>query len=254
MLQNDLDAKSGTILFGGIDSEKFFGNLTTLPLLPDAQSRTNSITSYTVHLEGLDVDGVKLSSLDAGAVLDSGSTLTLLPDSQARDLFAHFGVKTITEFPSPLIDCAYRGSKGKGTTFKFKFNGKTIKVPVDEMAIDVFPDNIQKALKNSRYASQFSGWENVCLFGVGSAYSFGVKSDKFALLGDTFLRSAYVVYDMANLQLGIAQANTNTDKSNVIEIKKNAKDLPNAGGVAGKPLPPFMICASYVANVRRREG
>ncbi|POR34184.1 Putative aspartic-type endopeptidase opsB [Tolypocladium paradoxum] len=239
LLQNDLDAKSGTILFGGVDSQKYYGNLTTLPLLSDTQlsdtqPKSNNITSYTVHLEGLDVDGVKLSNLDAAAILDSGSTLTLLPSSQARDISNYFGVKTIKEIPTPLIDCAYRESKGKGVTLKFKFNGKTIKVPVSEMAINAFPDDIQTVLKNSMYASRFSDWKNVCIFGIASAYDYGIKSDKFVLLGDTFLRSAYVAYDMANLQLGIAQANANTDKSNVIEIKKDAKDLPKAAGVAEK--------------------
>ncbi|PNY27202.1 aspartic-type endopeptidase opsB [Tolypocladium capitatum] len=229
--QNDVDAKSGTILFGGVDSQKYYGSLTTISFLNVTQSHSKTSTSYTIHLDGVDVDGVGLRSLDAGAILDSGSTVTLFPGGLARDIYKRFGVETIPILSIPLIDCAYRGGKGKGITFKFRFNGKTIIVPVDEMVLNIFNDDTQVGFQNSKYANQFKGWDNVCVFGIGSTDDYDIKSDKFVLLGDSFLRSAYVVYDMANKQIGIAQANINTDKSNIIEIKKGAKDLPNVAGV-----------------------
>ena len=250
-LQNDLDAKSGTVLFGGIDSQKYIGNLATMPILSDVEGKPDNVTSYMVHLQGLDVDGAKLNSLDANAVLDSGSTISLIPDSQAQDIFRQFGVRTIKEFPAPLVDCAFRGDRGKGTKFSFKFDGKTIRVPMDEMVINAIPAELQTPLKRSKYASQFSGWDKICVFGIGSTYDYGVRSNKFVLLGDTFLRSAYVAYDMANLQIGIAQANINTDKSNVVEVKKDAKELPSVAGVEGKS--PSRCAPSKVADVPPRE-
>lgn len=239
MPQDDLDAKSGTILFGGIDSQKYHGKLATLPFVSGAQTRSgNNSTAYTVRLRGLDVDGIDADDLDAAAVLDSGSTISLLPDRQVQNVYRHFGVRSIEGVPTPLVDCAYRGAKGKGVAFSFRFEGASIQVPVREMVINGFPEDIQRALLGSQLRRFFDNWDGVCIFGVGSASDYGVKSDRFALLGDTFLRSAYVVYDMANRQLGIAQANTKADKSNIVEIRKGATQLPDVAGVPGTREPP----------------
>ncbi|KAM4065314.1 eukaryotic aspartyl protease [Hirsutella rhossiliensis] len=230
---DDLDAKSGTILFGGIDSQKYHGKLATLPLISDIQTGSRNGTSYTVRLRGFEVDGIDLDNLDAAAILDSGSTISLLPDYQVQDIYRHFGVRSVQGIPIPLVDCAYRSAKGKGIAFNFKFDGANIRVPVAEMVIDAFPDSVQQTLRNSQIRHLFGDWERVCIFGVGSAYDYGISSDRFALLGDTFLRSAYVVYDMANRQLGIAQANTKADKSNIVEIRKGDTQLPDIAGVPG---------------------
>jgi hypothetical protein len=40
-------------------------------------------------------------------------------------------------------------------------------------------------------------------------------------LGDTFLRSAYVVYDLTNDRVAMAQSLMNATRSNVVEIPRN---------------------------------
>jgi len=56
------------------------------------------------------------------------------------------------------------------------------------------------------------------------------------LLGDFFLRSAYVVYDLTNNQIWLAPAVLNTTKSNVVEIQAGAVSLPQSTGVT-RPSP-----------------
>ncbi|KJZ68498.1 hypothetical protein HIM_05723 [Hirsutella minnesotensis 3608] len=246
---DNIDDKSGTILFGGIDSQKYHGKLATLPIMYNPQQTVSrNITSYMVRLRGFNVDGVDLDRLDAGAILDSGSTISLMPDSQVQDIYRHFGVRTVEGIPTPLVDCAYRDAQARGITFNFKFDGKTIQVPIKEMVIDAFPDDIQRLLTASQLAALFRNWSRVCIFGIGSTYDYGITSDSFALLGDTFLRSAYVVYDMGNHQIGLAQANVKSDGSNIIEISKDATELPNVEGVPGtgqenaaRPIGPSSI-------------
>jgi len=51
------------------------------------------------------------------------------------------------------------------------------------------------------------------------------------VLGDTFLRSAYVVYDLSNNEISLAQTNFNATKSNVMEIQSGSAGVPNATGV-----------------------
>ena len=52
------------------------------------------------------------------------------------------------------------------------------------------------------------------------------------MLGDTFLRSAYVVYDLSNNQISLAQTDFNATKSNVMEIQSGTSGVPDATGVA----------------------
>jgi hypothetical protein len=51
-------------------------------------------------------------------------------------------------------------------------------------------------------------------------------------LGDTFLRSAYVVYDLANNEISLAQTNFNATGTNVVEIGTGTGSVPDATTVA----------------------
>ncbi|KAH6887952.1 aspartic peptidase domain-containing protein [Thelonectria olida] len=264
---NDLDTDSGTVLFGGIDTKKFIGNLSTLPLVPDFQSTSNNITSFTVEMDSFSVttkdgdDDVRLDNMNADAILDSGSTICLLPDSQVKDIYDAFDIRTIQGVSVPFVDCAYADSKGDGITFNFAFKGKTIKVPMDEMVVNSFASVQDQIMGDSELSQIFDGWKGACMFGIGSASDYGVDDSSFALLGDTFLRSAYVVYDLTNQQIGLAEANVNATGSDVVEFKAGDKDLPSVTGVdasdsssdgndnAGERLlaGPAMVASVFVA-------
>ncbi|KAK2056030.1 eukaryotic aspartyl protease, partial [Colletotrichum caudatum] len=236
---NDLSSAEGTVLFGGIDTEKYIGKLMTLPLINDYYS--GKVTSYSVALTGVAVEapGQKPEEMAAGSfspstVLDSGSTVCLLPDSLTRAVWAKYGV---VDAGYGVVDCAWGGARGDGHAIDFEFKGSgsgsgsgggevRVRVPLEEMVLD--------NLGGSGVAGQLSGltpFNRSCMFGIQSSATFGVESDGFALLGDTFLRSAYVVYDEANRQVGVAQANLNASRSNVVELRANETALPTAAGV-----------------------
>lgn len=169
-----------------------------------------------------------MPNLNSKAILDSGSTISLLPDDQVRKLWREFNVVSDKQVIAPFIDCSYAGEKGEGYVFEFRFDNKTIQVPIHEMVIDAYADYQTTFLLDER----FSDFESVCMFGIGSTADFGIDTDQFTLLGATFLRSAYVVYDLANKQLGLAQANLNETDSDIIEVKSD--DLPEVTGVASQ--------------------
>ncbi|KAL6410517.1 putative aspartic-type endopeptidase OPSB [Ilyonectria robusta] len=234
---NDLSASSGTVLFGGIDTKKFVGELTTLPLQPDFQSLDTNVTSFTVKMDSFKVSGAKdasVESFEAKAILDSGSTICLLPQSQTQDLWNAFDIRTVQSINVPFVDCAYAGSKGDGISIDFTFSGKTISVPLNEMVVDSFAAIQDQIMSDPQLSQVFSGWDSACMFGVASASDYGVDNSDFALLGDTFLRSAYVVYDLVNKQIGIAESNTNTNDSDIVELKAGDTNFPNVTGVASK--------------------
>ena len=70
---NDLDASTGSILFGGIDTEKFEGTLATLPV----QKESGYFAEFLITLTGVSLGNTVIASNQAQAVLlDSGSSLT----------------------------------------------------------------------------------------------------------------------------------------------------------------------------------
>lgn len=209
--------------------------------MASASSLDGNITSFAVNIGGMGVTvpnsqpKLNLQGLgsDAVAILDSGSTISLLPDSQVKDIYDRFDILTFGTNGVPLVDCAYAKDKGKGISFEFEFKGKTISVPMDEMAINAFAGQ-QGSFEDPRLDQYFGDWDGVCMFGIIAASNFGVSPKGFLLLGDTFLRSAYVVYDLANEQLGIAEANPGSTDSDIVELNADDKDFPDIRGVASK--------------------
>ncbi|CAG9995081.1 unnamed protein product [Clonostachys byssicola] len=255
---NDLESDSGTVLFGAIDQKKFIGNLTVLPLT--SQQAGSQVTSFNVKLLGFDLlnpDGkniLDLSNFNANTILDSGSTISLLPDKQVQQIWKQFGVVSIKGVLSPFVDCAYRGSRGDGYIFEFRFNGKTIQVPMQEMVIDAYAD-VQEVFQDPSVARLFKGWDRVCIFGISSTASFSVPST-FTLLGASFLRSAYVVYDLTNEQLAIGQANLNSTDSDIVEIKSGIA-IPSVTGVASQTsnaLPTRTSSATQTTSTSQSTG
>ncbi|KAJ5966050.1 hypothetical protein N7481_012764 [Penicillium waksmanii] len=72
----------------------------------------------------------------------------------------------------------------------------------------------------------FNNGQRACIFGIAPAGS------STAVLGDTFLRSAYVVYDLANNQISLANTHFNSTKNNVLEIGTGTDSVPSATAVA----------------------
>lgn len=243
---NDYYSSTGSILFGGVDTEKFIGNLVTVPILPDSLSKNYS--SFTVGLTALSFvssNGTTYNqslSSEAGtlnSILDSGTTLTYMPDALATELFDAIGAYQYSSFGESssiaLVDC------GLGVDFTFRINDTvSIAVPSEELVIDAFA-GYQDSLPDD------VPFNSTCLFGIqsigdtsaesgggGGSGSGSVKEADYAILGDTFLRSAYVVYDLANLQIGLAQANLNSTSTDVQDLSAGEKSLPQFSGVASQ--------------------
>lgn len=230
---NDYQSSTGSILFGGVDTEKFIGGLTVVPILPDAQ--TQNFTSFTVRMTAVSFafpNGTTYNtSLQGGsldAVLDSGTTLSYFPDDIATPLFDAIGAYTYSSLGSvglTMVECSLATS---GLEMTFRFNDSvSIVVPADEIVIDAFGP------VNGAIPPEIP-LENPCLFGIqnsgDSLPSEVARQVDFALLGDTFLRSAYVVYDLDNNEIGLAQANLNSTDTNVQELTESS-DLASFEGV-----------------------
>lgn len=235
---NDRRTDTGSILFGGIDKGKFIGPLSVLPMLKE--NTTSIPRSFEVDLGSVMVESsngtatvnAPRSSKPFPAVLDSGSTLSYLPEAMAKKIFKKLGAITDdvgTELT--LVDCDHLTSDPNLTlSFTFANNAAKIVVPVWEMVLDLlagYEDIIPKEIP----------FKKACVLGIQSTAGFednGVKNIDFALLGETFLRSAYVVYDLTHHQIGMAQANVNSTDIDIVEFKAEDKSIPTLTGVAAQ--------------------
>jgi hypothetical protein len=240
---NDRRSESGTILFGGVDTDKFIGKLHTLPIL----EQPSGYTHYGVVMSGLELAysngstaAAPISGGMVGAILDSGTTLTYLPDSTASPLFRALNVYTDHETTGlSLVDCDLLDSEAD-MTLTFGFGGGAnaqygekfdIAVPVHELVLDLL-QGYEHLLPTD------IPFDNVCVFGIQSSGGLpdggGEATDEITLLGDTMLRSAYVVYDVDHHQIGMAQANVNSTETKIEELTSEGEGLPSLTGVASQ--------------------
>ncbi|KAG5357410.1 Candidapepsin-3 [Yarrowia sp. C11] len=171
---DSIDAATGSVLFGALDSSKYSGNLETLEL--------TSPNAFQVAYGDISVGGESVSS-GGNAILDSGTSFSYIPEAAFSGLQKKLNLgKLEPNTQLYTIDC-----NAAAFNVDFKFGASTISVPSSQL---VMP------LKN------FGLNSTECVFGIVSTkYSSG-----YVLLGDTFLRSAYVVYDLDNKLIGIAPA------------------------------------------------
>ena len=219
---NDLDASTGSILFGGIDTEKFVGNMTRINVLkektdPAPYHFTVALTSLTAKSSSGE-DTLTSSSFPIEAVLDSGTTLTYLPQDLAEQIWKEVGAEYDDSQGGALIPCSFAKTSGY---FSFGFagpDGPRINVTMDELVLSM---GDERGPQSTFQSGAFKG-QSSCAFGIQN------YTDSPVLLGDTFLRSAYVVYDLVNNEIGIAATDFNATKTNIVPFASKGARIPSS--------------------------
>lgn len=205
---NDLDASTGSILFGGVDTAKYIGNLVTVPVIP-----TQGIYSeLAVALSSISFNGKSVgssSTLPAAVLLDSGTSLIYLPDQIASNIYSQANIVL-----DQGVAYGYCDNANLNQNISFTFSGQTISVPMNELYIPLGTNSRGQPVT-------FQNGKTACIFGIAPSGGSTI------LLGDTFLRSAYVVYDLQNNQISLAPTNFNSTTSNIREIT-NSTGVPGA--------------------------
>jgi hypothetical protein len=214
-LNDENNAAGGTLLFGGVDTEKYYGDLVAVPFVP-APNET-AIDQFYIKLEDVSVtDGLGKETKCGSpslklplppALLDTGTTETLLPASIWSSIFTALDAKldgdvNTTPNVNATISCSLVTSK---TTIDYVFDGVSIHVPLSQLV--EYNDDGTCSLQ----------------------YELANASDGI-ILGDTFLSSAYVVFDMDNSQAHLAQAHFNSTKESIHQITKGKDAVPKLKG------------------------
>jgi hypothetical protein len=209
---------------------------------------TKNFTSVSVELNGIstistsgNVKNATSTFFVGSAILDSGSTLSFLPTAIATSIHNDFGIFVEKQTGLALADCKLKGRAADNAFVEFRFRTATnqtarVQVPLGQLVINNIPQTVQGQDVSRALGTPF---DDVCTFGIQSlGVLLRAPPTDWALLGDTFLRSAYVVYDEANLQLGIAQANVFGTTTNIVELKAGETKFPALVGVASQEPKP----------------
>ncbi|KAK1835746.1 aspartic peptidase domain-containing protein, partial [Podospora conica] len=193
----------GSVIFGGVDTQKYAGQLTKLAVLPGP----NGEAGWFVKLDGISITKVGGAATEVYSgpgqtvLLDTGSSLSTLPPAIFASLLEAFPSAKLDDATGlHSVDCS--GSVG---SIDFSFADKVISVPVSDFVVNI-PGS------------------DLCVLGAfeGAAAS--------AVLGDTFLKSVYAVFDFDNQAVHLAQA---ADcGSNLVAIGSGPAAVPSVEGCA----------------------
>lgn len=210
----DEDSRVGTLLFGAVDSAKYSGDLQTVQIVNSAR---NYGYSEPIRIEVI-VNGISLNDSnneieitphDYSAVLDTGSTFSYFPASLLRSLGEALNGRFSSALGGYIIDCI-----DDSYTFIINFSGVTINVPLTSLI--------------QRYSN------NQCFLSI-----LEQSGTDYILFGDNVLRSTYLVFDLDDLEISMAQARYTTEES-ISVISSTVPYAVRAPGYSSTSLPSLV--------------
>ncbi|KAF9174086.1 hypothetical protein BGX20_001061 [Mortierella sp. AD010] len=182
------EGSGGAIIFGGVDTTKYVGNFSWAPITDK--------NSWTVRFDAVSIAGKDLG-LSGNALIDSGTSLIVVPTKAASTLHQH--IPGAIEDPQVgwILPC--NTSAGD---LNFTIASQQFRVPAEELVV----------------LYRIPGYVDYCKSAVDVATS---DSQTEWILGASFLKNLYTVYDYEALSIGFAQP------SNIYNSLANVTLLPN---------------------------
>ena len=166
------DSDDSECIFGGVNKDHFTGKITTIPLRRKAYWEVDldsiSLGDDTAELEG------------TGVILDTGTSLIVLPSNYAEMLNAQIGAKKGFN-GQYTVDCDKRNSLPDVT---FALSGYNFTITPFDYVLEV---------------------QGSCI-STFTPMDIPAPAGPLAILGDAFLRKWYSIYDMEKGTVGLAKA------------------------------------------------
>lgn len=169
------NSQNGTLLFGAVDKAKYSGNLVSFPL---SASGNHNLVLDKLSFDGK--DSLDLFTDALPAAIEPSSPYTTMPHWLVQRVGQILSATEPTNntFSSWIVDCGYATRKA---SLVFGLSGAEILVPISDLIFE---------------------FHGLCYLGI-----VGQKEGENAVsFGLNFLRNAYVVYDLEDESLSIAQA------------------------------------------------
>lgn len=196
---SQITAAKGSCIFGGLDTTKYTGPLWALPMAKDAhlavklsgvsfESAGNNHTKTALPFSNAAPNTTEplASSFSAQALLDTGTSFMYLPDPAVDAIVNRLGAVYYPQYGIYFVPNMTESTPD----LSFNFSGAEIVVPAREYIVAsplLTPDRTPMPYILTIFKSSL------------------VRG--YVILGDTFLRSCYVVFDLTDNVVGMAQAN-----------------------------------------------
>lgn len=200
---NELNARFGSILFGAVDKSKYSGQLYTLPMLQafntfDSEFAGMFVTAQSVAILDSKSGNKTVSEVQFPVVFDSGTSYSSLPTEIADAIGRSFDGKYSSDNRGYIFDC----SKVNNTLLSIDFGGFNISANISNFVTPLHEH---------------------CLLNI-------MASDSMFSLGDAFLMDTYVVYDLENHEVSLAQASFNNEEEDIEIISDSVPGATPAPG------------------------
>jgi hypothetical protein len=162
----------GELVFGGIDTSHFTGDLTWVPLISE--------TYWEVALDDMTMQGKSVSNVKR-AVIDSGTSTLAGPTDEVKAIAKMLGATPINP-EEYLIDCSKVPSL---PTLSVVLGGQMFNLTGKDYVIQAGP--------------------GACLFGM-LGIDIPAPYGPLWIMGDVFMRKFYSVFDWGHMRMGFAPA------------------------------------------------
>jgi hypothetical protein len=166
-----VDGEPGELLFGGIDTDLYTGDLKYVPL--------SNTTYWALELDGITVNGDSVTK-SRRVIIDSGTSLLAGPTAEVAALAAKIGASK--SWINPMEYTVPCSSISKLPDLVFHIGGEAYTLTGTDYVINA---------------------GIMCLFGV---VGIDVPIEDLWIAGDVFMRKYYTVFDHGNKQMGFALA------------------------------------------------
>lgn len=159
--------KDGELLFGGVDTSKFSGNLVYTKVINDG--------AWEIPVEDFLINGTPCNFADRTAIIDTGTTFILMPPGDALSFHN-------------LIP----GAVANGESFTMPCN--------TNVKLEVRINGIKYQISPADYVGKpTQGGTTTCTSNIIGHQAFGAKQ---WILGDVFLKNVYAAFDFDSQQIG----------------------------------------------------
>ncbi|KAI1086841.1 acid protease [Rostrohypoxylon terebratum] len=215
-------AVTGEMVFGGVDTNKYAGNLAKVPIDPKDPHYVVTLNSLSMNTpsNGANTNAIaqesepaKDSNMPLQVVVDSGTTLSLLPESMVTEIAAGFPGATRDGSGGYKVPCDLRNTTDGSLNFEFAGEGSN-KVTITVSYADFIWYGGDECFLGAQYNKDIGVW----------------------ILGDTFLRGAYATFDLDNNALYMANYAKCSDDSKLVPVPAGVDAAANIPGSCEAPV------------------
>lgn len=200
-----------SLLFGGVDSAKYSGDLTVFPI-DSGNDLSITLTGISTSVLG---NTQSAFTFPLSAVLDSGTTYQALPFFLVQQLASSLGGSGEVDGQGYfVVPCEYSADDH----ITYNFGSKAIDVPVSAV---------------------------VARDGTGACALTIIPTSGLTILGDSFLINAYVVYDIEDNEIAIAQAKYTNEEN----IQPVISTIPGATRGDDVATPSTSFSSGFVTSL-----